>query len=256
MVGKIRKHYRREVPIVVRLDSGFFDQELFEVFEGLTIGYTCSGKLNEDIKAYVEAANESSWGRYQNAEQAWDYVEFGDRRGNWSSFRRVFYCRPVYEGNQQLLHFARPETVLYTNLGMGAEIDKQLEDAGLGHWLKAAGIIECAHGRGRDELIHRALKEFKPETLPFKRFAPNAAFYYTMLVAFSVYEAFKGEVCQTVVPIGAYATTLRRKVIDVAAKTVHTSGRIILKVTTATWKHLKIGELWHKSGGPPRFAWA
>ena len=183
-------------------------------------------------------------------------MEFGDRRGNWSIFRRAFYCRPVYEGTQQLLHFARPETVLYTNLGMGAEVDKQLEDAGVGHWLKAAGIIECAHSRGRDELVHRALKEFGTETLPFKRFAPNAAFYYTMLVAFSLYEAFKEDVCRTVVPIGAYATTLRRKVIDVAAKIVHKSGQIILKVTAPTWRGLKIEQLWHKSGEPPRFVWA
>jgi hypothetical protein len=256
MVGKIRKRYRQQVPIVVRLDSGFFDQKLFEVFEGLKIGYTCSGKLYEDIKAYVEAVDESGWGRYQNAEQAWDYVEFGDRRGNWPSFRRAFYCRPVYEGKQQLLHFSRPEAVFYTNLGMGQEIDKQLEDAGGGHWLKAAGIIECAHGRGRDELVHRALKEFGAETLPFKRFAPNAAFYYTMLVAFSLYEAFKQDVCQAVVPIRAYATTVRRKLVDVAAKIVRKSGKIILKVTTATWKHLKIEELWQKSGGPPRFVWA
>lgn len=97
-------------------------------------------------------------------------------------------------------------------------MDKQLEDAGGGHWLKAAGIIECAHGRGPDELVHRALKEFGPETLPFKRFAPNAAFYYTILLAFSLYEAFKEDVCQAVVPIGAYVTTVRRKVVDVAAK--------------------------------------
>lgn len=256
MVGKIRKHYRQQVPIVVRLDSGFFDQKLFEVFEGLKVGYTCSGKLYEDIKAYVKAIDESGWGRYQNAEQAWDYVEFGDRRGNWSIFRRAFYCRPVYEDTQQLLHFARPETVLYTNLGMGAEVDKQLEDAGVGHWLKARGIIECAHSRGRDELVHRALKEFGTETLPFKRFAPNAVFYYTMLVAFSLYEAFKEDVCRTVVPIGAYATTLRRKVIDVAAKIVHKSGQIILKVTAPTWRGLKIEQLWHKSGEPPRFVWA
>jgi len=97
------------------------------------------------------------------------------------------------------------------------------------------------------------MREFGPETLPFKRFAPNAAFYYTMLVAFSLYEAFKEDVCQAVVPIGAYATTLRRKVIDVAAKIVHKSEQIILKVTTFTRPvdHLNISKFFGKKKTPP-----
>jgi hypothetical protein len=38
MVAKIRKHYRAEVPIIVRMDSGFFDQKLFEVCERINGG--------------------------------------------------------------------------------------------------------------------------------------------------------------------------------------------------------------------------
>ena len=45
VVGKIRKHYRPDVAIVVRMDSGFFDQKLFAAFEQLGIGYICGGKL-------------------------------------------------------------------------------------------------------------------------------------------------------------------------------------------------------------------
>ena len=256
MAHKIRRQYREDVGIIVRMDSGFLDQKLFEVFEELKIGYECRGKVYDDIKAYVQGADERSWGRHQNGEQAWDYLELGDRRGTWSRFRRAIFCRPVYEGKQLLLSFARRETILYTNLGMGQEIDRQLHSAGLGHWLKPKWIIECAHGRGRDELVHRGLKDFGCEALPMKRFAPNAVFYYTMLVAFFLYECFKEDVCATVAPLGAYATTLRRKVIDIAAKIVRTSGKTILKVTTAPWKHLHIEELWLKSGHPPGFAWA
>ena len=31
IVALIRKHYREDVPIVIRLDSGFFDQKLFDL---------------------------------------------------------------------------------------------------------------------------------------------------------------------------------------------------------------------------------
>ena len=41
-----------------------------------------------------------------------------------------------------------------------------------------------------------------------------------------------------------------------AAKIAKTSGEIILKVTSATWKNLKFDVLWKRSGAPPRFALA
>ena len=122
--------------------------------------------------------------------------------------------------------------------------------------VKPEAIIETYHGRGSDELIHRALKDFGSEELPFKRFAPNAAFYYTMLVAFFLCETFKEDVCTPVVKLSSYATTLRRRVIDIAAKVVWHAGKITLKVTRATWKGLNFAELWQRSGTPPSFAWA
>jgi hypothetical protein len=256
VVRKIRKHYRADVPIVIRLDSGFFDQKLFQCFEQLKIGYICGGKLYKDIKDYVKRVDRCSWGRYANGRELWEYVEMGDRRGNWNRFRRAIFCHHVCEAGQLLLNFARPDTIIYTNIGRGEAIDEGLVRCGRHDLLKAEGIIETYHGRGSDELVHRALKDFGFEQLPFKRFAQNAAFYYTMLTAFFLYEAFKEDVCSPVVQIGAYATTVRRKIIDVAAKIVRHSGKVILKVTQAAWNSLKFTELWQRSGAPPRFAWS
>ena len=53
--------------------------------------------------------------------------------------------------------------------------------------------------------------------------------------------------------IVTYATTVRRKLIDIAAKIVKTSGKIILKVTQAAWNTLKFDELCERSGSPPIF---
>jgi len=256
VVGLIRKHYRHDVPIVFRLDSGFFDQKLFDLFEELRVGYVCTGKLYDDIKAYAARAPASAWSSYYTPEQVWRYLEFGDRRGRWKKGRRALFTRPLDEDAQWLLEFARPDTMIYTNLGMGEAIDEALHKAGLSHWTRAEKVIALHHGRGADELVHRALKEFGSEALPFKRFAPNAAFYYTMAVAFFLYEAFKEDVTDPVVPIPSYATTLRRKVIDFAAKMVRTGGRTILKVTQATWNELQIPRLWALSRSPPPFAWA
>lgn len=249
----IRKHYQANVPIVIRMDSGFFDQKLLAVFESLQIGYICGGKLYKDIGVFISHCDKSLWDHYDNKKQAWDYVEFGDRRGNWERFRRALYCRPVYEGEQMLLKFARPDTVLYTNLGMGGSIDEQLCRIGEEKLMTPKGMIQAYHGRGCDELVHRALKDFGKEELPFKRFHQNAAFYYTMLIAFFLYETFKEDEGTPIVTVNSYATTLRRKIIDVAGKIVSHAGQITLKVTMSTWQSLDFYQLWVRSGNPIRF---
>jgi hypothetical protein len=255
IVDFVRAHYRPDVAIIIRMDSGFFDQELFALCEDLGIGYVCGGKLYGDLAASVRAAPTERWAGYRNRQQAWQYLDFEDQRGNWRRARRALYLRPVYEDEQCVFEFARPETVLYTNLGCGELIDGLLDAAGHGGWTCASRIIELYHNRGADELVHRALKEFGSEQLPFQRFPANSAYYYTMLVAFFLYECFKQDVAVPVVPVAAYPTRVRRVVIDFAAKLVRTGGKTFLKVTAATWNQLRIPELWERSGNPPRFAW-
>ena len=52
-VAKIRKQYRKDVAIIIRMDSGFLDQNIFKICEKFRIGYVCSGKLYKDVKALV-----------------------------------------------------------------------------------------------------------------------------------------------------------------------------------------------------------
>ena len=53
-VANIRVRYRGDVPIVVLLDSGFFDH-----FEFLKLGYVSGGKMGEDVKSYVGSSHAS-----------------------------------------------------------------------------------------------------------------------------------------------------------------------------------------------------
>jgi len=249
IVKFIRKHYGDTAPIILRLDAGFFDQDLFGGFEKLKIGYICGGRVYEELQTLAEKAESGQWRQYRHRQQVWDYLELGDRRGSWQAFRRALLCRPVAEGRQGLLDYVRPLSIFYTNLGMGQVIDQRLAAAGREHDLEPEGIIAGYHSRGADELVHRGVKDFGFEELPFLRFAPNAALYYTMLVAFFLFECFKEDVCGEVIPVEAYATTLRRRLIDVAAK-------IILKVAASAMEQLQLAALWARSNAPPRFAWA
>jgi len=98
--------------------------------------------------------------------------------------------------------------------------------------------------RGADELPHRGLKEFGSEQLPFKRFAANQAYCYLMLVSFFLSETFKEDNLKDILPLRSYPTTLRRKLIDFAAKVVRTSHEVILKVPQAVMDSLKLQILW------------
>jgi len=251
LIEKIRRHYR-DVPIIVRADSGFFDRKIMRALEGLQVGYIIAGKLYEEI---TEIALTLDWQSDKSQDQEWAYVEFGDRRSKWKKFRRALYCRPLYDNLQRWLEFARPDSVLYTNLGCGQPIDRQLTEAGQARWLTAEAILEGYHQRGSDELIHRALKDFGSETLPFRRFPANAAFYYIQLLSFFLYESFKVDVCQPVLHASCYPTTFRRRVVDVAGKIVRHAGKIILKVTSAVYDQLRLDILWRNSTDPPRLAW-
>jgi len=254
LVPKIREVLGEEVPIVVRMDSGFFDQTLFAVCEELGIGYVGTGKLYSDLKARIERRPDFAFRRHESDEQAWRYLSFFDRRGSWDRYRRALFLKPVYEDEQKLLDFSRPERLLYTNLGTGGLVDRRLEEAGREGMLRPGQVIECYHGRGRDELVHRALKDFGTEQLPFRRFDPNAAFFYVMLTAFNLQETFKEDGLEGAVPLTSYATRLRRQVVDIAGKIIRTGGELILKVPEAVARRLDLRALWEAVADPPRFA--
>lgn len=252
MVSKIRKRYRSDVAIIVRMDSGFFDQKIFKVCEELKIGYVCGGKLYQDIKTMAGAFADDTWTRYCTGKKdIWEYIEFGSRRKSWTRFRRAIYGRLLNHGPQLYLPGCRPDTVIITNIGQGGPIDALLKQNGFYDYMKADSIVACYHERGSDELANRALKDFGHEQLPFKRFSPNAAWYYMMLLGHFLMETFKQDVCVPVVSVGAYANTIRRRLIDIAGKIVSHSGRIILKVSTTCFKNLHLSDLFQRSKAAP-----
>lgn len=252
IVKKIRKDYDSDALILLRCDSGFFDQKNMEAFETLGIAYIIGGKVYNDIKTIAKTTAPGRWDRYVKGQQEWKYIESGDRRGTWDRFRRMFYSRYVTnDDGQVIMDFNRPDSVIYTNLGVDSIITSAFKETGLEHYLTGNGIIECYHGRGNDELVHRGLKDFGTEKLPFKRFTPNAVYYYSMLVSYFLTESFKEDVGEDTIPIGYYATTLRRMVIDTAAKIIRTGGELIVKFYRAVYKQINAEQLWKDVLHPP-----
>ena len=244
IVTLIRTRYDASVAIVIRLDAGFFDEQNFALCDELGIGFIATGKVYEAIKKKVAALPEQDWKEYDNGRQMWSYAGFAYQCEKWDKSYRALYTRPKYEERQRLLDFARPDNIILTNLSPGEPALEKLPADLRKYWLEDITVIYHHHQRGADELPHRGVKDFGSEQLPFKRFAANQAYYYMMLVSFFLFQTFKEDTLKDILPIASYATTVRRRLIDFAAKIVRTGHEVILKVPEAVMDSLNLQTLW------------
>ena len=67
-----------------------------------------------------------------------------------------------------------------------------------------------------------------------KGYVPNLVMYHLMLIGFGSFEVFKREALAGVVKATSYASTVRRKFIDVAAKIARTKRKLFLKLRHQT----------------------
>jgi hypothetical protein len=252
IVKLIRTRYSPDVPIVLTTDSGFMDEKNFNYFEDvLKILYICYGKLYDSVKESVKAVSPKAFKTYRNKDTRWDYYEFDSKLKSWKRSRRTIFTRLMQEERQLLLEFVRPDSVLYTNIGMNESMTKQLVVSGNKEYLGAKKIIGIAHSRGASELTNRSLKDFMGrEQLPFKLFGMNGAYYYMQVITHFLFECYKEDVAYDVVKSTCYPTTFRRKLIDFAAKIIGTGNRIKMQVSKAVWDGNKIWQLWQRCNSP------
>jgi hypothetical protein len=260
-VQLIRRHYREDVPIVFLADAGFLDEEFLTLCEQeLHVGIILGGKMYHDLTERVEEMPDEAFYEYTKGRKSWVYTEFEDSRKCWSTSWRTIYAKPINDDDGQIVfEYARPETIIYTNIGMDNEITASIlklhqEEEKEVEGISPQAIINDYHMRARDELVNRALKDFGTEHLPFKRFTSNAAYYYLMAIAFFIFEAFKKDADSQAVEITWYAQTFRRKVLDFAGQIVSSGRRLKIKINTALIERLDFSKIWENSVAAPPIA--
>ena len=141
IVGVIRKEYCLDVPIIVRMDSGFYDQKLFATCEALHIGYICGGKRYDNVKK--AAADSGNWCKFKssNNKEIWEYTDFLCEQESWNLARRTIYSRLIQHDRQLVAPGLGTDSVLITNLGMGGLIDELLCNAKAENLLLAHDIL-------------------------------------------------------------------------------------------------------------------
>jgi hypothetical protein len=212
------------------------------------------GKLYDYRYDQLQGIDINALPTIEGSNAVWAYYEFGSRFKNkeYTKFRRTIFTTITREGEQAVLRGVRPDSFMHTNIGTNPIIDKKLVDAGQGQLLQTDEIIRLAHQNGTEELNHRSIKEFMgSEHLPFKRFGINGAYYFMMVIANFLTEAYRQDVAQDIFPKPCYPTTLRRTLIDFAAKIVRTGGEVILKVAQGVGDQINVAKLWERCNNPP-----
>jgi hypothetical protein len=232
----IRNNYDSKVPIILTTDSGFLSEENFQFFEDeLKIGYICMGKLYKSITEKVASLPHDAFEKREIKKNCYYFHEFESKLDSWEKTRRTIYSAKATNEDQLLLEFARPESVIYTNINN----------------MQASKILELAHGRGESELNNRSLKEFMgTEHLPFKNFGKNGGWYYMKVIGHFIMECYRKDVASTVIPRRCYPNTFRRKLIDFAVKVIRHSGNVVLKINRVVFKQIQINQLWKACNDP------
>ncbi len=253
LVSLIRSKYSADVPIIVNCDSGFLSDTNFNRFEELGVHYIGMGKLYDYLYEQVKCVDLNTLPTVDGTNASWAYYEFGSRFKDrqYTKFRRTIFTTISRENEQTILRGIRPDSFIHTNIGTNKVLDQMLIGIDKEELLSTAEIIKMAHTNGAEELNHRSIKEFMgTEQLPFKRFGMNGAYYYFMVIAHFMFEAYRLDVASCVIPGRCYPSTFRRTLIDFAAKIIRRSGKVILKVTTTVWEQINVEELWQRCNNP------
>jgi len=227
----IRQSLGEDIEIIVRMDSGYYDQKIFRACDELKISFICAGKHYSDHKVLGAKHLDKFDGTYRNKGCAWRYCNFTERRSSWPQEMqyRALFLRPVEENGDALLGL--DTRIILTNLKKADCSDKQ--------------IITYDHSRGADELTHRAAKEFTTERMPSLDFNANAFWYTIGIIAFNLFQIFKRNVASF--SWNAYPNTLRRKLFDLAGKITKHSRAFKLKITRWEMKELDFKGIWQNS---------
>ena len=227
----IREALGKDIQIIVRMDSGYYDQKIFAACDKLNINFICAGKRYHDHQYLEEKSLDNFDGVFQNKTSQWHFYCFLERRVIWSEKMqyRALFLRATEENGEALLGL--DSRIILTSLDEKDFTDEQ--------------IIKYDHSRGADELTHRAAKEFSDEKMPCLDYHANAFWYTLGIIAFNLFQIFKRNIA--CFPYNAYPNTVRRKLFDLAGKIVGGAHSFKLRITEWKMRELQFDKIWQRS---------
>lgn len=228
--------------ILFRMDSAFYDQTIMKCCENLGVQYLIAGRNYGDHIDDVEEVSEDQWKIYDNGHQQWQYCHYKKQRKSWNQERTFYHLFPIINDEdkmQQMMSFGRLVNLVVTNLE-----ESDLNDFVQGDektWQDV--LIGLHHGRGTDELVHRAVKEFGGERMPFKNYEMNAVWYYLRVLSNNCHVCFDEGVVNAISNVRQYVSTTRRRLFRVAGQIVKRCGTLRLHINRQVGQAIRFQEI-------------
>lgn len=237
----IREELGKDVNILFRMDSGYYDQKLMSCCEELKVKYLISARDSGDHWEQADEVAEDDWKIYDNGHQKWHYCSYSKKLNSWGQVRTFYHLIPAFDKDekmQQMMSFGRMVSLVVTNL---EEADfTRLATEEEKHWQDV--LIALHHGRGADELVHRQIKEFGGERMPFKRYEMNGVWYYLRILSSNCHQYFDEGILMKFKEAREYVSTTRRRLFCVAGQIVKKNGRR-LDIQRQTGEMMKFREI-------------
>jgi hypothetical protein len=90
----IQQELRKDVKILFRMDSGYYDQKLMSCCEELEVKYLISARDSGDHWEQAKEVAKDEWKIYDNGHQKWRYCSYSKKLISWGQARTFYHLIP------------------------------------------------------------------------------------------------------------------------------------------------------------------
>ena len=218
LVIALRRGLGEKVTLVVRMDSGFMDGELFALLDSLDVYFAIGGRCTAEVKARatelmarevvwmrvhrevspmeitIEGANGEVWHDHCEGRLAYEVAVMTHKAKVWKKAYPLLVTWLSFLDERFNMYKEETQKVIYTN--MDAEnVPVALRDhyeASGESWMLS--VTRFYHYRGEDELLFRRFVEIWKESLPFLSFSANGVFFCILVLTYNLLSLFERKV--------------------------------------------------------------
>jgi len=216
MIKEIMAHLEEmDLEVTLRMDSGFFDEDILETLEALGCRYVIKGKAYPTLVAQVTDPDIV----FVAGEEGQETIEIVTSLNTWKKNRRFVVSRVLKdEKDRAQLSFLEGDEYEYFFYATNTE-------------LSPVEVVDFYQKRGNSEnYIKEAKYDMAVGQLLLKSFWSNEAIFQLMMLAYNLFLLFKLDSLKAT-EYRQQIKTFRLKYIFLAGKIIRTARRVVMKLS-------------------------
>jgi hypothetical protein len=216
MIKEIMAHLEEmDLEVTLRMDSGFFDEDILETLEALGCRYVIKGKAYPTLVAQVTDPDIV----FVAGEEGQETIEIVTSLNTWKKNRRFVVSRVLKdEKDRAQLSFLEGDEYEYFFYATNTELSPD-------------EVVDFYQKRGNSEnYIKEAKYDMAVGQLLLKSFWSNEAIFQLMMLAYNLFLLFKLDSLKAT-EYRQQIKTFRLKYIFLAGKIIRTARRVVMKLS-------------------------